>query len=653
MPGPAGVFLYMYDTAQGMRKPAAGRIYDIYKEDGRGGGFKKLATLSFPASSAELEKRIDRSLLQEILQQRKLRSIDDLYMQLKAGRFDTLGFYSNAPSVLAALGVLYIDRKVTGPDEKISYRVEVSGNNPSNASPAGTAPTMPRILYQISLRDIRYSPLPIFKQYMTAISDSAALVTWYAVGGRGAFATVYTNMHEDQFTPSSRLLVYSRKDTFFVTCNMPTIPGSKVLLYVRPEDIAGNKGIPSDTVHLLALSFHNTLAITHLSATDTLGSVWLKWDSLPAKAWCSGIQVLKSRSATGDYIVIDTLPVSARSYRDSKVIGGNVYYYQLRPLLFDLPQHGRISPALVNINVRTKSAREKVAAPQGLSIDLTPEKDIRLSWQPNSELDVFAYYILRGTSPQHMQVISPAIRDTLFIDSAKRLNTGTTYLYAVSALNMDMQWSDTSAPVSIQSPGVTLVTAPAGIMARLTGQGVRLNWNDVALNDATVTGYMLYRRKQGDQYFSPLTSSPVTGTYYTDSSSITAGTYEYGCTAVDAWGKQSILSAVAEVNVVPSSYLYPPAGFSLRNLETGIEISVPPALEDKEAAASPGNGRRYILYRRLVTDKQYHKIAELPAGTSLFVDKQVVRGQLYAYAISLQNDNAESGKSVEKSIRRK
>src|SRR5688572_11136363 len=132
-------------------------------------------------------------------------------------------------------------------------------------------------------------------------------------------------------------------------------------MYIRAEDNPGNRGIASDTVHLLALSFGNTLSVTNLKAVDTLGSVCLAWDSLPAKAWCSGIQVLKSRFATAAFVVIDTLPVTATSYRDLKTMSGNVYYYQLRPILFDLPQKGKIVPAVVS--VLTKKTAGKIMAP--------------------------------------------------------------------------------------------------------------------------------------------------------------------------------------------------------------------------------------------------------------------------------------------------
>jgi hypothetical protein len=62
---------------------------------------------------------------------------------------------------------------------------------------------------------------------------------------------------------------------------------------------------------------------------------------------------------------------------------------------------------------------------------------------------------------------------------------------------------------------------------------------------------------------------------------------------------------------------------------------------------------RYNLYRRLVTEKTFRKIAEIMPGALSYTDRQVVKDQLYAYTVSLQKDQAESNRSGEKSIRRK
>ena len=646
VPGPSGVFIYATDTAHRTQKPSVGKNYILFKEEKKGSGFKQLAVLSFPGNAAQLEKRLGPELLQNILQQRRLHSAQDLYGLLQLGRFDTLGIFALSPSVLEALGMLYIDRTVTTANPAITYRLSAVYNGNE------------QMQYQVNLAAIEYNAMPVFKKYRATINDSAALVTWYATRQKAAYATVYTNAgtgSDNKFNAGAQQFIYLKKDTLFVTYGVRTVPGTKLLAYLQPEDLAGNRGVPSDTFHLLALGFNDRIAIKNLQAVDTLGSVHLHWDSLPAKAWCSGIEVLKSRYASTDFIVIDTLPVTAVQYADRKTIPGNLYYYQLRPLLFELPQKGRITPAVVN--VRTKSVLRKVMAPQGLQLSTNTAATLRLHWLPNAELNIFAYYVLRGTSATNLQAISPAIRDTVFIDSLKALNPGITYLYAVSAVDMDLKSSDTSAPVAMQSPMAMLVTSPGGLQARPSAQGVRLKWNDVSAVDATVIGYLVYRRKKGDQYFIQINKNPLTGNAYTDSSALPAGDYEFGCSSVDVWNHVSILSPLAFVQLGTDNNgyttMYPPASFLLRNAKEGVEIALPPRIIPASEKMYTDNHAKYNLYRRLATEKTFRKIAEIAQGGLSYIDKQVVKDQLYAYTVSCQQGKEESGRSNERSIRRK
>jgi len=640
MPGPKGVLIYTADTNGRMRRPTETNTYTLYKESKPGAGFKVLAKLSFPASAEELQKRLGSSLAQDIIQRRKLRSVQDLYAQLHAGKLDTLGIFSSSLPVQQALGALYIDNKLTRPDPGVSYRLDVT---------SGSATT---VVYQVNLGAIKYTPMPVFRRYGQTASDSVVILLWYAANiymplkpqePRAAFATVYEtgDSRTKGYVPLNRQYVYSRKDTLFVAYSQRTSPGNKLSVYMRPEDLAGNQGPASDTFHVLALSFRDVLAVNHLSAVDTMGAVQLHWDSLPQKAWCSGIEVLKSRSAVSGYAALDTLPVTATGYRDTRILHGADYYYMVRPVLVSLPQKGRITPAV--INVQTKQLTHKPAAPQGLGIALTPGNNLRLHWMPNGELDVFGYYVLRGTSRSHMQVISPPLRDTVFVDSLKGLDPGVTYLYAVAAMNMNMVWGDTSATVGAQSPAARLLAAPGGIMARVVGNGVRISFDDVHAADASVAGYVIYRRKKGDPFFTPVTQPALKATHFTDTTALAPGTYEYACSSVDAYSHVSLLSPPATVSIGPGAGLVPPPGFNLRNTATGIEISVPPPV----GTTSP----TYVVYRRAVTEKQYHRLGNFSKGG--YLDKTVQKDQLYAYVISVQVNDAESTRSPEKSIRRK
>lgn len=636
MPGPSGVYIFAIDSSKKKALADSRTVYTISREEKRNGGFKKLATLNFPASGAELERRLDKTVLPELLRYTKSSTSADLLTKLQSGKFSILGFYSLSPEVLQALGMLYIDKEVTKPDQQTGYKLEVIRNGET------------KLLYQYYLRDIVYTPMPQFKRYQRSASDSSVMITWYAAGGRANMGEVFRASGDKRFVNSGKMMVYLRKDTLFATYSMTTTPGENISLFMRPADVAGNTGLPSDTVNVLALSFNGVASVKKLTAADTLGGILLHWDSLPRKAYYAGIQVFKSRNANSDYIVVDTLPATATSYLDRRILTGAQYYYIVEPILYELPQGGKTAPA--KVTCFTKSRNTFVSTPQGVYPSLTSDRHVKLRWDPNPEFNIFAYYVYRGTSRNNMQVISPAVRDTVYIDSVEHLSAGVTYVYAVSALDMDMHWSDTSDLVSVQSPKGKPVTPPGGLTARFTEQGVKLYWNDVSKQDATVTGYIIYKRKKGDQYFTPLTRTIIQGNYYTDSAIKAPGNYEYGCASADAWNNQSILSTLSEVTITGATYLYPPAGFNVRNLVAGIEVSIPASVNTGD------NADTWIIYRRVIgSTSTPKKIGEATVSSSIFIDRQVNKSQLYAYTISrkLPGVGMESRKSEEKTIRRK
>lgn len=629
MPGPRGVFLFITDTAKSGGMPDKNKTFIISKDDNGKGNFKKIAAVTFPADARELAKRLGSSLLTEILQQRNFGSAEDLYRQLSLGRMDTLGLYVMNTDVLAALGLLYFD-KTGNKNANTGYKAEAEVNG------------VTRLLYRKYLRDVAYTPFPEFRRYHVMTSDSVISCTWYAVKGKGVFADITQTGEKSKSI--GRQLIYRSRDTLFVSYTASTVPGGHYTLFAKPVDLAGNEGRPSDTVRLIASSMNDAISIDNITLKDTLGGMLLNWNPLPAQPWHAGIRISKSHSAMENYMVTDTLPPDAVSWLDRNVIGGTVYYYQVEPLLYNLPNKPIAVPTLVN-GIKNFIS-EKMIAPQGLQASLTPERNIRLSWTTGNNLNLFGYYVLRGTSPQNLEVISPPVQDTVYIDSLKALDPGSTYLYALVSMDLNMQRSDTTETLTMICPVNEMVTAPAGLSARYAEYGVRLFWNNVAQTDEKVIGYIAYKRKKGDPYFTPLMDHPWDDHTYIDTLIGRPGTFEYGCAAMDARGNQSMLSPLATVDIPGSAYLYPPAGFDLKNSPEGIVVTIPPFIDAQD-------GRAYIIYKRTAEEKQLKKAGETSVQAPVFTDRNVKKGVLYVYTISLRQHSAESGRSAEKAIRRK
>lgn len=629
MPGPEGVYIYAWDSTQSNLTLSPDKKFIISKDEKGNGKFEKIARVQFPESPTELNNRFDPALLNSILKNRKLKSVGDLYTQLSMGHLDTLGFYLLNAKVLSALGMMYFDNS-KNKNRNTTYKVEVEEN--SNR----------RFLYQRKLNEVTYTPFPLFKKYSVSASDSSVSCTWYATKGTGNFAKIFVN--EEKYSHSIKQYIYSVKDTMFVSYTMKAISGRHYTLYIRAMDMAGNMGMSSDTAHLLAFSNEQIGFIQNVKLTDSLGGMYLSWDPLSDSKRYSGIEILKSRSATEEFSVSDTISASVSSWLDKNVIGGTVYYYKIKPLLYNLPNSVAGTPVLVN-GIKNLIPK-KMRAAQALQLTFTQNRNIRLVWLPDDNVNLFAYYILRGTSPHNLEVISPPVRDTVYIDSLKNLNPGNTYLYAIAARDMKMNWSDTSALVSMVMPVNRIVTAPSGLAARYTERGVHLFWNDVTLSDPSVIGYIIYKRKKGTKNFTPLIYRPIQGSTFLDSLIEEPGLYEYGCAAMDARGDQSILSILAHVEIPGKSFLYPPANFTLRNTSRGIVISIPQPID------APSN-RSFVIYRRKINEKLFKKIGEVPTQQALFVDSSVKEGEQYIYAPAIRQGEFESRKGSEKLIRRR
>jgi uncharacterized membrane protein len=87
--------------------------------------------------------------------------------------------------------------------------------------------------------------------------------------------------------------------------------------------------------------------------------------------------------------------------------------------------------------------------------------------------------------------------------------------------------------------------APTG--ARLSGHSVRLTWK---ASTSPVAGYNIYRSTAPSNFTEPkLNSTPVTDTSFIDTTVESNKTYYYAAKAVDAQGKESPVSNVAQANI--------------------------------------------------------------------------------------------------------
>ena len=190
---------------------------------------------------------------------------------------------------------------------------------------------------------------------------------------------------------------------------------------------------------------------------------------------------------------------------------------------------------------------EGPVAPSGLSIAVSDAQQgvVTLEWEDSAESDVsgYAVYIARNGSGPFTR-LAWLLHDSSYTDI--RTGDGSTYYYAVSAINSLGAESPKSAVAEVDSLDVTPPEPPTGLrllnVDRTDGRA-RLDWN-VSTGDS-IRGYRLYRQ-DGEGPSTPITAL-LFGAGFEDWSLPAEGDFTYSVSAIDLAGNESGSS-----NIVPA-----------------------------------------------------------------------------------------------------
>ncbi|MEO1049351.1 MAG: T9SS type A sorting domain-containing protein [Bacteroidota bacterium] len=202
------------------------------------------------------------------------------------------------------------------------------------------------------------------------------------------------------------------------------------------------------------------------------------------------------------------------------------------------------------------------SAPSGFAGNVVNgETTVDLSWNDNSESDIFGYNLYRSTvdgfAPGGSNLLAAGITSNSFqnID----LVDGETYYYLLTAIDSSGNESPSATQLSflIQSD-VDAPDAPTGLIASaLSSSEIALDWDDSAAPD--FASYSVYR--SDSSIFAPnasyLIASGLTNSAYSDPGLTASTTYYYTVTASDLSGNESSLST--EVSAQTDADTIPPA----------------------------------------------------------------------------------------------
>jgi fibronectin type 3 domain-containing protein len=194
-----------------------------------------------------------------------------------------------------------------------------------------------------------------------------------------------------------------------------------------------------------------------------------------------------------------------------------------------------------------------------------------------------------------------------------------------------------SSLVTGQSPAVPVV---GRITPSLAPTRISLSWATPA--NADIVAYRVFKA-EGSGAFVPVQLEPYfpngnTPNFVDDNFDPTK-TYRYAVSSIDLFGREGKQSAAVAVDARDAAPLEPPRLLDVARLDDRLELRFTP-VQDKRVT-------EIVVFRGSNIDKllPYTKI---PASSRSFVDKNVVGGTSYAYALAVQAKQTLSGRSSPK-----
>jgi fibronectin type 3 domain-containing protein len=221
-------------------------------------------------------------------------------------------------------------------------------------------------------------------------------------------------------------------------------------------------------------------------------------------------------------------------YVDSAVSDGTTYAYFVEA--FDLG--GNVSAPSQSVNITTWN-NIPPAAPTNLVATVVSTQEISLAWTAaTGKVAISTYNIFRGTSPGNLaQVATLYSTSTSYINYP--LNPGTTYYFAVQAVDTDGNVSPMSAIIA--SSTLALPSAPTKPVATASSTtAIGLSWT-AGPSGMPLVGYYIFRGTTPSNMTQVATTSATSSTSY----SLTPGTtYYFAVEEFDKGGNVSPMSPV-------------------------------------------------------------------------------------------------------------
>ena len=400
------------------------------------------------------------------------------------------------------------------------------------------------VSYGICLTD-EENELPTPNYFKGNFGDKVALLSWDITHLRSHYVAYQVERSIDNihYKPCFSPLVMnmSGKDIIIVP---DSLPENDKTYYYRLYGITpfGEQGPYSSVIQgegYKPLSVSPNITNYYV---DDLGILNISWeiDSI-AQEQIKYFELRRSISEkSGFETVIKNISSDKRSIRYGNLLPSNYF------ILAAIPHKG-YETASLPFFVQTVDSIPPTA-PTGLTGEIDSTGIVRLSWNPNQEIDIYGYRIFKRLSNEGKLFFmnDVAIKNNSFTDTISLNDLNPYVYYAVAALDERYNQSTLSDTLKLVKPDIIPPTSPALRAFNSNTDGISLEWVSSSSEDAKST--IIYRSSTLDENdFSEVKILNIQTSEWTDSLTTYGKTYHYVLKTEDLSGNISEATPVISV----------------------------------------------------------------------------------------------------------
>ena len=649
--GKDAVYLYLADRRLSAQTPMQSVTgVNISRAIGNE-SFKPVGQAQAALTAEDFKRVAGDGVLKDIQTLKKLKSEQEAWEYIKKNpMLADYGLIVLNPDFSVAMGAVYKDEEVKKSDAKhVRYKAEfvsidgkgsqtVEGNLTLGTPPVITKPELQTVAENDS------SMIITWKLNQTTSPDVMLGQIWVRERANAPFKKAgYAFANRDE-----------KNENITFTWQQHVKPGLSYGLYMEPQTLLNLPGPLSDTVSLISRNFRSLAQIPIAAVKDTSNGIYISWKTVGDISFLGGIVIERSKLPSEGFAILDTIPASATSYTDSRVLPNTLYHYRFKMLSI----RGSLSEPSAYVSHRMFVKKRAIEAPEGIKVVYNKTGNAVISWKPVPSPEVSGYQVFRTLQGnEHFEQVSNFLEDSVFVDTTVH-NSRLVYKYAIKTINYENRTSELSRVVFASPATAILPKTPYDVEGYAETGKITLRWKDMVAYDEYIRGYTVYRKALGAAIkpkdtelsaealrtdgFRKINQELTREVVFVDKTATPGLSYAYAVTATDQFGVEGNALGAKKMDT-PKLTLRAPEIYA-RPTSKGIEIT----WNDVVVTGVD----KYLLFVRTPGQKEPTLLAEIQPGKEVYVNSTAKPGQQYFYTMQISGRGSKSPLGIEKSARR-